>query len=168
MCCGDEQSEEFGRNATQPVTAPLIGSCVVPQRLARATMSRRSMTWKETKNASSSARCQSRPRSAPHAKRPEAECRAGSFWRAECPARRHVRSVSEDEELSLAHVWSAFSRLSSSARRARRPALPHCRSNRRTRSQDRWHDLALDRPHRPLATRGGQRFGFCYVNVHAC
>src|SRR5258705_132102 len=84
-------------------------------------MSNPSITRKETKNASSSSRYQSGARSAPHPKRPEVECRAGYFGRIEYPARRHVRSVSEDEELSLAHVWSTFPRLSPFAGRARRP-----------------------------------------------
>src|ERR1700737_4501743 len=73
---------------------------------------------KETTNEHS--RCQSiADRCPPHADRPETQGRAGNFGRPERPARRHVCSVSEDEELSLAHLGSAFSRLPPSAGGAR-------------------------------------------------
>src|ERR1700738_2103228 len=51
----------------------------------------------------------------PYTDRPQTQGRAGFVGRPEHPARRHVCSVSEDEELSLARLGAAFSRLSSPA-----------------------------------------------------
>src|SRR5438128_2231298 len=60
-------------------------------------------------------RCQSTAdRPPPHTDGPAAHGRAGNFGRPEYPAGRHVCALPEDEELSLAHLGPAFSRLPSS------------------------------------------------------
>src|SRR5580704_8996337 len=49
----------------------------------------------------------------------------GSVQRPKCVAGGCICTLSKDEELSLAHERSAFSRLSSAARRARRSDFCH-------------------------------------------
>ena len=98
-----------------------------------------------------------RSRAAANAHRPQLERDARRFGGVEPDARRRLRALSEDQELSLAHVRSAFSRLSPAARRAGRPDFRDDRPDRRAGAQDRRPDAALDRRDRAPAAHRGQR-----------
>src|SRR5262249_12645516 len=93
------------------------------------------------------------------AERPARKRSAGDLRRAQYPARRYVCALLKDQEFPLAYIRPTLPRLSSPPRRAGRADFRDHRRHRRARPQDRRHHAALDRPHRPLAARAGQRRG---------
>ena len=92
-----------------------------------------------------------------HPHRPRRRRGARHLGRPRRAPRRHLRALSQDQELPLAHVGPALPRLPPAARRAVRPDLRHDRPDGRARPQARRHDAALDRRDRPQAAHRRQR-----------
>ena len=97
-------------------------------------------------------------RKAPLATRPTSSQRDHGHRRSD---ERHpggrVRALHQNQELPLAHERSALPRLPPAAGRTGDSALRDDRPDRRTHPQDRRLNAEVHRPHRPHATRAGQR-----------
>jgi hypothetical protein len=89
--------------------------------------------------------------SAGDADRFESERRQGHRRRAHHAARRHVRALCENQELSLARLGPAFPRLSPFVGRTGGADLRHHRRHCRAYSQDRRHNAAHDEARRIAA-----------------